>query len=199
MERLVDDDKRTLEMLGKLAMASIGYDEIMKRAEQLGWVKWKRVEHSQSMVDKRFIGEVTSRDAATATAIAEAVLTRVMTKAAPAALAASQADTPAPGPGDAVAVGIFAVALIESGAIIAYELMTYESVTVAAGRVPAPASATQAKPPTPPVVKPRKYPNQTCEEDERERLEEEKKKVCQLNSPLIYWRGTCRGAIYRAL
>jgi hypothetical protein len=45
---------------------------------------------------------------------------------------------------------------------------------------PAPTSGPPPAPPPPPVVKPRKYPNQTCEEAEREHLEEEKKKVCEL-------------------
>ncbi|MBK9260542.1 MAG: hypothetical protein IPM54_12030 [Polyangiaceae bacterium] len=173
-EKFIDGDKRTMAKVGQLVIDMLGYDEIMTRAEQIGWVKTVRYERAQSAAEKRFIGDMPP----TSSAVVEAAFKRVMTRAAPAALLASQADSPAPGPGDAVAVGILAVGLLAVGAIAAYEIIAVEGKPVATTPVPAPASAAQPMPMAAPVVASRRYPNQTCDDAEMARLETEMHKIC---------------------
>ncbi|MBK9265376.1 MAG: hypothetical protein IPM54_37025 [Polyangiaceae bacterium] len=173
-ETFINGDNRTMAKVGRLAIDTLGYDEIITRAEQMGWVKTVRFEQAQSTAEKKFIGDVPP----TSSAVVEAAFKRVMTRAAPAALLASQTDSPAPGPGDLVAVGILAVGLLAVGAISAYEIIATEDTPVTT--TPAPASAAQPKATTaPPVPAPRRYAGQTCENVELDRLEDEKDKICK--------------------
>ena len=95
------------------------------------------------------------------------------------AIGASAADGPLP-IGDIIAVGIVVVALVVEHGLAPEEVLVLgggqaHRLTAAAGAAAAPTSAPQ---PAPTVAKPRKYPNQTCEEDVRIRLREEKNKIC---------------------
>ena len=161
-ELMADYGEATFAQAGQMTIDAIGYDEIMRHAEAAGWVERVRVEQSQSAAAKRFIGDVPP----STKAIVEEAFRLVMTKTAPVALVASQVDTPAPGPGDLVAVGIFAVSLVAVGGISIYIYVTHEDS-------PVPTPQPQPQP------APRRYPNQTCDDKELDRLEEEKKKVCR--------------------
>ena len=158
-ELMADYGEATFAQAGQMTIDAIGYEEIMRSAEAAGWVERVRVEQSQSAAAKRFIGDVPP----STKAIVEEAFRLVMTKTAPVALVASQVDTPAPGPGDLVAVGIFAVSLVAVGGISIYIYVTHEDSPV----------------PTPqPQPAPRRYPNQTCDDKELDRLEDEMHKLC---------------------
>ncbi len=173
---IADSDDATLAQAGQMIIDSIGYDELMRRAEEKGWVKRVRVEQSQSAAAKRFIGDVSP----STRAIVEEAFTLVMTKTAPVALVASQLDTPAPGPGDLVAVGIFAVSLVAVGGISVYIYVKNNKDS--------PGPTSQPQPPPAPQPAPRKYPNQTCENDEMARLEEAMHTICDKG-----FAATCSG------
>ncbi|MBK9266738.1 MAG: hypothetical protein IPM54_44000 [Polyangiaceae bacterium] len=146
--------------LGQMAIDSLGYEKIMTRAEDMGWVETVAVEQALSVADKRFIAD----GPPPSSAVVEAAFKRVMTRAAPAALLASQADSPAPGPGDLVALGILAAGLVAVGGITVYELVTAPpAAATTAAPAPAPAAQPNATPPPPPP--PQKQP--ACPQNER--------------------------------
>ncbi len=186
-----------------MALDTLGYDEIMHRAEEQGWIKSVPDEQAQSTVDKRFIGDVSLSPtpqppvrppppppagviARTATKrIVTRAAPRVVARAVPTAIAAASADGPFP-VGDVIAVGIVVVALVVEHGLAPEEVLVLgggqahrltAAASAAAATTSAPQPTTTAQP-APTVVKPRKYPNQTCEEDERIRLEAAKKAVC---------------------
>ena len=197
LEELIDIDEGTLKTLGQMALDTLGYDEIMNRAEEQGWIKTVPDEQAQSSVAKQFIGDVSLSPtpqppvrppvAPPAGVIARTATKRLVTRAAPrvvaravpVAIGASAADGPLP-IGDIIAVGIVVVALVVEHGLAPEEVLVLgggqaHRLTAAAGAAAAPTSAPQ---PTPTVAKPPKYPNQTCEEDVRIRLREEKNKIC---------------------
>lgn len=146
LEELIDIDEAALKKAGQMALDSLGYDEIMKRAEQLGWVKRIPIKQAQSAAAKGLIGD--GPLGPNVDQIIKESFKQVMTKAAPAALIASQADSPAPGIGDILGVGIIAVALVAVGGIAVYKITTSpEPVSIAQ---PAPAAAPTPQVPPPP-------------------------------------------------
>jgi hypothetical protein len=176
-EKLRDLDNVTLERIGQLAMATLGYEEIMRRAEMMGWVKRVPIKLAQSVAGKMVIANE-------ATAAHE--FKRIFTKWAVAAAVTSQVDSPAPGLADAVALGLLVGGLCHASGVAIQELIDNPTATVAPTATATPsatASTTTATPTTttsvPAVVKSRKYPNQTCEDDERERLGKEMDKICK--------------------
>ena len=203
LEELIDIDEGTLKTLGQMALDTLGYDEIMNRAEEQGWIKTVPDEQAQSSVAKQFIGDVSLSPtpqppvrppvAPPAGVIARTATKRLVTRAAPrvvaravpVAIGASAADGPLP-IGDIIAVGIVVVALVVEHGLAPEEVLVLgggqahrltAAASAAAATTSAPQPTTTAQP-APTVVKPRKYPNQTCEEDERIRLEAAKKAVC---------------------
>ncbi len=175
----IDLDKAILTKIGQMALNSVGYEEIMLRAEQLGWVKTVRDEQALSAADKRFIAQELSPvplppprlpPPPPPSVIVKTVFKRVITRTAPVAVGISLADTPAPGIADIVALGFFAVAMLAAGGMTVYEIVTTPSTaTTTTPAPPIPATTPTATP----VAAPRKYPNQTCENDEMARLEKE--------------------------
>ncbi len=131
----IDGDKPTMAKLGQEAMDTLGYDEIVKRAEKVGWVKTVRVAQFQSPAGKVFIG-----DGATAAAGGE--LLKLFTRYAVTAGVTSQADSPLPGPADAVAVGILVVGRVHLGALAMQEILDARATTTAAAVVTATAVPT---------------------------------------------------------
>lgn len=110
------------------------------------------------------------------------VAPRIVAKVLPAAIAAAAADGPLP-PGDIIAVGSLAVALIAELTLDPEELLVANRsqahrLTAAASAAAATPSAPTSPAPTTTAAKPRKYPNQTCEEDVRERLDDEMHEIC---------------------
>ena len=137
---LIAIDEVALKKIGQMALDSLGYEEIMNRAEQQGWVKRVPLEPAQSIGDKRFIG-----DGVSPTSVQEIVKESfrfVMTKTAPVAVTVSQLDSPAPGYADLVAVGIFAVSLVAVGGVSVY-------IYVQNNNAPTPTPQPQPPPPAP--------------------------------------------------
>src|SRR4051812_26357462 len=58
----MDGDKPTMAQLGQEARDALGYEEIIKRAEQAGWVKTVRIEQAQSPAGKVFIADGATAD-----------------------------------------------------------------------------------------------------------------------------------------
>lgn len=135
LEKFAALDEKILKKIGQMALDSLGYEEIMNRAEQQGWVKWVRVPRARAAENKQFLAQ----DAAT---IAADTFTRVFTKAAPVALFSSQADSFLPGPGDIGALGIMAGALIVAGAMTVYTIATAPAATATSAPPVATATAT---------------------------------------------------------
>lgn len=121
LQNVIDDDKRTIEKLGQMALGSLGYEEIMKRAELLGWINTVAVAHALSPARKALVAQ--------GVAVAHGGdLIKLFTKYALKAGIASQVDSPAPGPGDLVALGILVVGLIHVGALTAQQLLAAQQV-----------------------------------------------------------------------
>ena len=160
LETLLDADKATLSKIGQMALDSVGYEEIMRQAELAGWVKTVHVEQAQSTSAKKFMGDVPPP-----TKAIEEAFKLVMTKAAPAALSSARV----PLIGDKLALGILAVSLVAVGGIAVHKIFFAPS-----------AGTTTTAAPSPTVVAPRRYPNQTCEDAELDRLEDEAHDRCDL-------------------
>jgi Novel toxin 16 len=166
----IDLDKQTLARLGRVALAGLGYDEIIKRAEKLGWVKTVPIEQALSAAGKSYIGS----EAAVAAAQDRAA--KLFTRYAVTAGITSQVDSPLPGLADAVALGILVAGMLHAGGVMVDEIIAAEQAEAAASAAPSAVASTTA--PVATVAKARKYPNQTCEDDERERLDDEMHEIC---------------------
>ncbi|MBK9260594.1 MAG: hypothetical protein IPM54_12320 [Polyangiaceae bacterium] len=140
----IDGDKPTMAKLGHEAMEAIGYEEIINRAEDAGWVKTVRIDQAQTPARKVLIAD--------GTAVAADQLIKVFTRYAFAAGVTSQADSPVPGPADAVAVGILVIGLIHVGILKTEEILAAQQAqaTTAAGATvgAAAAAATPTAKPT---------------------------------------------------
>lgn len=141
LEELIDIDDATLKKIGQMALDTLGYDEIMRRAEQQGWVKWVPSTQTQSAGDKKFIGDGPSP--INIQEIVKESFKLVLTKTAPVAVVVSQLDSPAPGPADLAAVGIFAVSLVAAGGVPVYIYVKNNKDS------PGPTSQPQPPPPAP--------------------------------------------------
>ena len=148
LEELIDIDEATLKTLGQMALDSLGYEEIMNRAEQQGWVKRVPLEQTQSAGDKRFIADGAS--SASVQEIVKESFRFVMTKTAPVAVTISQLDSPAPGYADLVAVGIFAVSLVAVGGVSVYIYVTNNDAPTPTPQPQPPPAPTPQVPPLPP-------------------------------------------------
>lgn len=167
----IDLDKQTLARLGRLALDGLGYDEIIKRAEKLGWVKTVPIEQALSAAGKSFIGDG-------AAVAAQNRAAKLFTRYAVAAGITSQVDSPLPGLGDAVALGILVAGMLHAGSVMVDEIIAAEQVQAATATATPTASTTTTAPPIP-IAVPRRYPGQTCDNNKLDELEGAKKKVCQ--------------------
>lgn len=163
LETLIDGDKRTLAKLGQLAIDTLGYDEIMRRAKQVGWLETVRKTQAKAPADKGLIAQSETE--------VVVVMFEVFTTHAVTAGVVSQLDSPLPGPADLAALGILTIGLYKAGAVAINALIT--------ATAPAPTASTPPPPAPPPPPPPRRYPNQTCENAELDRLEAEKKPICK--------------------
>ncbi len=214
-EKLIDGDEKLLKAVGQAALDHVGYDEIMRQVEVVGWVETVPDEQALSTADKKFIGDVSlsptpqpPRPPPPPSVIAKTISKRIVTRAAPPAvarvlpkaIARAAPGAGVPGTGEIIAVGIVALTLIELGILEPEDILaggqahgstpTIAAAGGAVGGAVGTAAVTPIAPPTPAtsttapvatVAKPQKYPNQTCEEDERIRLRNEKNKICNLN------------------
>jgi hypothetical protein len=145
LEKFRDLDNVTLERIGQLALDSVGYDEIMKRAEQVGWVKKVRKPQPKAPAGKGLIGQSETE--------VVVVMFEVFTEYAVTAGVVSQLDSPLPGPADLAALGLIALGLYKAGAVGLNALST----------ATAPATATTPAPTSPPPPPPPPPPKETCE------------------------------------
>lgn len=102
--RPIDTDPRRAEIIGRRALATIGYIPIMNLAREAGWVTTIKMESTRR-----------SDPALLAQAAAARGFIEVFSKYAVVAGVTSQADSPLPGPGDAAAIGIIVLGLIDAG------------------------------------------------------------------------------------
>jgi len=158
-------DGITLAYIGREALSEYGYEEIIRRAVDAGFLRYPTSEETNA---QKFVGQTLEEAARQAWP--------VFTQWAVAASITSQVDSPAPGPADVVALGMIVVGLVSAGYVAA---MVYTSPGVVAA-TPAPTTKpTTTAPPIPIGVPTTRYPNQTCKNDELDRLEAEKKKLCE--------------------
>ena len=54
---IADSDEATLAQVGQMSIDSIGYDEIMRRAEEQGWVKRVPIKQALSITSKQFLAD----------------------------------------------------------------------------------------------------------------------------------------------
>lgn len=114
--RPLDADPRSLAQLGHEALETLGYEEIIERARQAGFVTTIPVERSRS--NRSAAGNLlgTAEDAAVK-------FVEVYSKIAVAAGVTSQLDTPLPGPADGIALGMLVLGLFGAGVLAASELV----------------------------------------------------------------------------
>ena len=133
LEKLVGIDEAALKKLGQMALDSLGYDEIMKRAKQVGWVKTVRKIQPKAPARNGLIAQSETE--------VVVVMFEVFTEHAVTAGIVSQVDSPLPGPADLAAIGILAVGLYKAGAVAIGALIT--------ATAPAPTSPPPPPPPPP--------------------------------------------------
>lgn len=109
--RPIDLDGSTAEKIGHEAQQKIGYDEIVRLAENAGFVTYK----ADASIQLASYGLV-----------APTGFIRVFSRYAAAAGVTSQADSPLPGPADLAALGIVVIGLVDSGLLDGYLLNTVE-------------------------------------------------------------------------
>jgi hypothetical protein len=102
--RPIDADPRRAKIIGRVALAKIGYLPIMRLAREAGWVTRKKRKSARR-----------SDPALLAQAAGAGGFVEVFSKYAVVAGVTSQADSPLPGPGDAAAIGIIVIGLIDAG------------------------------------------------------------------------------------
>lgn len=166
----IDLDKQTLVRLGRAALDGLGYDEIIKRAEKLGWVKMAPIDQTLSATGKSFIG-----DGAVVAAQDRAV--KLFTRYAVVAGIASQADSPLPGLGDVVGLGILVAGMLHAGGVMVDEIIAAEQAQATASATPTATTTTTAPPIT--IAVPRRYPGQTCDDNKLDELEGAMKAICK--------------------
>lgn len=98
--RPIDADVDIAKSIGQEALSKIGYDELLKLADQAGFVE-KKVELKVQLV---------SYESAVTTGFSP-----VFSRYALAAGVTSQADSPLPGPADLAALGILVIGLVDAG------------------------------------------------------------------------------------
>jgi hypothetical protein len=143
-----DLDEAILKKIGQMALNSVGYDEIVRRAKQEGWVKTVRKVQPKAPAGKGLISQTETE--------VVVVMFEVFTTHAVTAGVVSQLDSPLPGPADLAAIGILSVGLYKVGALGLNALIT--------ATAPAP---TSAPPPPPPPPQPPPPPPPNCPRNEK--------------------------------
>jgi hypothetical protein len=134
--RSIPMDGVTFAYIGREALSQYGYEEIIQRAVDAGFLRYPTPEQPKA---QNLVGQ-TMADAASQA-------WPVFTQWAVAAAITSQVDSPAPGPADVVALGMLVVGLVSAGAVGAM-VLTSSSATATATAVPtATATTTTTSPP----------------------------------------------------
>ena len=139
-------DGTTYAWIGKQALAQYGYEEIIKRGVDAGFLRYPDSEQTNA---RNLIGQTR----------AEAVRQAgpVFTQGAVTAFLTSQLDSPAPGIADVVALGMLVVAIANAGSVAAMVLTS--SATATATPVPTvtavPTATATTTTTSPPIALPR--------------------------------------------
>ena len=140
-------DGTTYAWIGRQALAQYGYEEIINRGVQAGFLRYPDSEQTNT---QNFVGQ-TMADAASQA-------WPVFTQGAVMALLTSQLDSPAPGPADAIALGMLVVAIANAGSVAAMVLTS--SPTATATPVPTvtavPTATVTTTTTSPPIAVPRR-------------------------------------------
>ena len=174
-----DYDEATFAQAGQMIIDSIGYDEIIKRGVEVGFLRYPE----QKTNPHNFVGQTMAADAANQA-------WPVFTKGAMAAGIMALLDSPAPGPADVAAIGMLVVALASAGYVGVKVLTSSATATATPVRPPSPTTTTAppiatpttttTAPPSPISGPTTRYPNQTCANAELDGLEAAKKTLCSL-------------------
>lgn len=105
--RPIDIDASTAGRIGHEALEKVGYEEIIRLAENAGFIEYK----------SRIRIQLASYGSEVTTGFAP-----VFSRYAVAAAVASQADSPLPGPADVAAVGVIVIGLVDAGLLDGYLL-----------------------------------------------------------------------------
>jgi len=149
LEELIDIDEAALKKAGQMALDSLGYDEILRRAKQVGWVKSVRKVQPKAPARKGLIAQSETE--------VVIVMFEVFTEYAVTAGVVSQVDSPLPGPADLAAIGILAFGLCKVGAV-AIDALSTATAPAPTSRPPPP----PAPPPPPPQDPPRREKPDKC-------------------------------------
>ena len=140
-EKLIDRNEAALEKVGQQALDSLGYDEIMRRAKQVGWLETVRKTQAKAPADKGLIAQSETE--------VVVVMFEVFTTHAVTAGVVSQLDSPLPGPADLAALGILTIGLYKAGAVAINALITATAPAPTASTPPPPPGPTPQVPPPP--------------------------------------------------
>ena len=132
-EKLIDRNEAALEKVGQQALDSLGYDEIMRRAKQVGWLETVRKTQAKAPADKGLIAQSETE--------VVVVMFEVFTTHAVTAGVVSQLDSPLPGPADLAALGILTIGLYKAGAVAINALITASAPAPTTSTPPTSASA----------------------------------------------------------
>jgi hypothetical protein len=113
-----DLDPQQAAEYGRDALSTVGYDELIRRAIDVGFLR--RTGGETASANRAGVTRSTQRRRLGARALQREAVTFgvVFTRYAIAAGIASQADSPAPGPGDVIALGILAFGLVAAGVAV---------------------------------------------------------------------------------
>jgi hypothetical protein len=107
--RPIDLDAAIAEKIGREALQTIGYEEILKLADKAGFIEYKADERIQLVSNGPVVASA---------------FVPVFSRYAVAAAVTSQADSPIPGPADIAAVGVVVIGLVDAGLLDGYLLNT---------------------------------------------------------------------------
>jgi hypothetical protein len=163
--RPMDVDPKRAKIIGRVALAKIGYLPIIRLAREAGWVTRKKRESARRS-DPALLSQTAGAGG----------FVEVFSKYAVVAGVTSQADSPLPGPGDAAAIGIIVIGLIDAGLLAGAILHAIEdaatTTTVTTTSSP-PTATTMPTATTKPTVDAPPVPITRTETDEQ------KKKRCK--------------------
>jgi hypothetical protein len=114
-------DATTYAWIGRQALAQYGYEEIIQRAVDAGFLRYPDSERTNT---QNLVGQ-TMEDAAREAG-------PVFTEWAVTAAITSQLDSPAPGPMDVIAIGMIVMGLVHAGVVGAMVLSTTSAAVTAA-------------------------------------------------------------------
>jgi hypothetical protein len=179
--RPIDADPQRAEIIGRVALAKIGYLPIMRLAREAGWVTRKKRESARRS-DPALLSQTAGAGG----------FVDVFSRYAVVAGVTSQADSPLPGPADAAAIGIIVIGLIDAGLLAGAILHAIEDVatttTVTTTSSPPIATAMPMATTTPTVDAP-PVPITETDEQKKKRCKKVKHRCIEFCSDAILSQG----------